>query len=453
MVTPPRPSAISDLKAVRQRLTAVEVLLAVHRGRSLDDALPAEADAFTRALIYGVLRHRSRLDAVLVQVMDRPPQPGTPLQSLLHAGLYQLLEMDIAAHAALNETVNACEGLDLQGVRGLVNAVLRRVQREHDALLAAVPDDPALQHSYPPWLVRVIAQDWGARSDQILAAGNQQAPMTLRINPRRTSRGAYAVTLADAGHEAVTLDGLPDALQLRQPVPVDVLPGFADGLCSVQDAAAQRAVDALELAPGQRVLDACAAPGGKTAHALERADITMVAIDQDPARLGKVQHSLRRLGLTAHLILSDAADVRRWWDGQLFDRILIDAPCSGTGVIRRHPDIKWLRRETDLAPLAVIQARLLQRLWPCLKPGGRLVYATCSILNAEGDAVIGPFLEATPDARPAALPLQGGLATRYGLRIAPGDSFDGFYYAALRKVVAAPKQRPRPRPQQGDSKR
>lgn len=424
--------------------------MAVYRGRSLDDALPDDADPFTRALTYGVLRHRSRLDALLRQVMERPAQPGTALQSLLHCGLYQLLEMDTADHAALNETVNACEGLELQSVRALVNAVLRRVQRERTTLLAALPDDPMTRYSYPPWMVRAIQQDWGDRALAVLAAGNVQAPMTLRVNRRQTTRDAYAEALAAAGHEAFPLQDLPDALQLRQPVPVHDLPGFADGLCSVQDAAAQRAADALDLAPGQRVLDACCAPGGKTAHALERADVQMVGIDVDPARLGTVQHGLRRLKLDAHLILSDAADVRRWWDGTPFDRILVDAPCSGTGVIRRHPDIKWLRRDTDLKALTETQLRLLQRLWQCLAPGGRLVYATCSILTAEGDDVLGAFLDLTPGAKPAALPLSGGFATRFGLRIAPGDSHDGFYYAALRKtdkkaVTVRPRTPPKER--------
>lgn len=417
----------------RSRAIAVETLVAVHAGRSLDDALPHDADPFARALTYGVLRHRRRLEAQLEPLMQRPPQPGTPLQALLLCGLYQLLEMDTADHAALNETVNACALLDLSGVRGLINAVLRRVQRERQAVIDAVPADPGVRHSYPPWLVRAIEADWGANSDAVLAAGNVQGPMTLRVNRRQQTLEAASAALAAAGHPARPVPGLPDALRLEQPCDVRQLPGFDTGALSVQDASAQLAVELLDLMPGQRVLDACAAPGGKAAHALERADVSIVALDHDPARLGKMQHGLRRLGLHAELLLSDAADVRRWSDGKGFDRILIDAPCSGTGVIRRHPDIKWLRRDTDLKAFGDTQARLLRRLWPLLKPDGVLVYATCSILRAEGDDIVRAFLMETPDGRPAAIASPVGHAERCGLRIAPGDDHDGFYYAKLVK--------------------
>ena len=417
----------------RSRAIAVETLVAVFNGRSLDDALPHDADPFARALVYGVLRHRTRLEALLTPLMAKPAQPGTPLQTLLLSGIYQLLDMDTADHAALNETVNACALLDLSGVRGLVNAILRRVQREHPALVAALPDDPVVQHSHPHWMVRDITRDWGAQANAVLAAGNQQGPMTLRVNARKLSRDAALEQLAAAGHPGRAVVGLPDAIVLDQPADVRVLPGFNEGRLSVQDASAQLAVELLDLAPGMRVLDACSAPGGKTAHMLERADVTVVAIDLDPARLGKVQHGLRRLGLNAELLLSDAADVRRWWDGTPFDRILIDAPCSGTGVIRRHPDIKWLRRDTDLKALGDTQARLLRRLWPTLKPDGVLVYATCSVLRAEGDDVIREFLMTTPDGRPGAISSPVGLAERCGLRIPPGGDHDGFYYARLVK--------------------
>lgn len=420
--------------AVLQRVQAARAVSAVLRGRSLDDALPAQADGFTRALSYGVLRHRSRLEAMLAPLTERPLKTGSALHALVLGGIYQLLSMDIAAHAALNETVNACETLEQPRAKGLVNALLRRVQREHVTMLAALPKDFATRYSYPEWMVRTLREDWGPRCEAVLEAGNEPGPMTLRVNRRQQSREAYLARLRAEGLDATPLDGLADALQLLSPVAVERLPGFADGAVSVQDGAAQLAADLLDLQPGQTVLDACAAPGGKSAHILERANVAVTCVDSDPSRLAMVQRTLSRLGLEARLALADAADVRRWHDGKTrFDRILIDAPCSGTGVIRRHPDIKWLRRETDLPPLALTQRRLLDRLWPLLAPGGLLVYATCSVLKAEGDDIIGAFLERQPEAKLTAIPLPLGQAARYGLRIQPGASFDGFYYARLRQ--------------------
>lgn len=426
----------SSVSPALQRATAARAVAAVRRGRSLDDALPASADSLSRALTYGVLRQLTRLDALLDSLTERPLKKGSDLQALVLCGLHQLLDMAVADHAALNETVNACELIEQPRARGLVNALLRRVQREREPLLAALPDDPLVRWSYPHWLLTAIQQDWGKRADAVLAAGNLQAPMTLRVNRRHGDVDRYRARLAAAGHETAPVPGAPDALRLLQAVPVDQLPGFAEGEVSVQDASAQRAVTLLDLQDGQRVLDACAAPGGKTAHVLEHADVHLTAVDSDPTRLGRMRQGLARLGLEAHLALADAADVKRWWDGEPFDRILIDAPCSGTGVIRRHPDIKWLRRATDLPPLALTQRRLLDRLWPLLKPDGVLVYATCSVLRAEGDEVVRAFLDRTPDARPSSIPIDIGLAERCGLRIPPGGDHDGFYYARLVKRPA-----------------
>jgi 16S rRNA (cytosine967-C5)-methyltransferase len=424
---------------VHSRVLAARAVAQVLGGRSLDDALPPQADGFTRALSFGVLRHLTRLETLLAPLTARPLKSGSELHALVLCGLYQLLEMDVAEHAAINETVNACEALGQSGARGLVNALLRRVQRERETLVAQLPDDTRVQFSYPDWLVSAIARDWGAVTERLLAAGNAQGPMTLRVNRRRISREAYLERLQQAGIPGQTLDGLADAIRLETPVAVEKLPGFAAGEVSVQDAAAQFAADLLDLADGQRVLDACSAPGGKSAHILERAQVRLTALDNNPGRLSRVKQTLERLGLQAELALSDAANVKRWWDGQPYERILIDAPCSGTGVIRRHPDIKWLRRANDLPPLALTQRRLLDRLWPLLAPGGVLVYATCSILNAEGDDILRGFLQRTPDARLSAIHLPVGLASRCGIRIAPGGDFDGFYYARLtRRGSAAP---------------
>lgn len=425
--------------AANQRATAARAIAAVRRGRSLDTALPARADAFTRALTYGVLRQLTRLEALLTPLTQRPLKTDSELHALLLCGIFQLLEMDVADHAALNETVNACDLIDQPRARGLANALLRRVQREGPQLLAALPDHPDLQHAYPTWLVTAIHNDWGPRWEKVLAAGNVQGPMTLRVNRRRHSRDTYQALLAGAGMDSSVIDGLDDALRLETPVNVERLPGFGEGAVSVQDGAAQFAADLLDLRDGQRVLDACAAPGGKSAHILERATVQLTAIDRDPTRLATVRQTLTRLGLEAHLALADAADAKRWWDGTPFDRILIDAPCSGSGVIRRHPDIKWLRRPTDLPPLALTQRRLLDRLWPLLAADGVLVYATCSILHAEGDDILLPFLERHPDAKLTAIPIPQGQATRCGLRIPPGGDFDGFYFARLRKSAKGPR--------------
>ncbi len=413
------------------RATAARAVAAVRRGRSLDDALPAQADSLARAISYGVLRQLTRLDVLLDSLTERPLKKGSDLQALVLCGLHQLLDMAVPAHAALNETVNACALIEQPRARGLVNALLRRVQREGPALVAALPGHAAVRWSYPDWMLDTLQQDWGARTEAVLASGNEQAPMTLRVNRRQGSVSDYQARLQAEGLASTLIEGLPDALRLTQAVAVERLPGFTTGAVSVQDASAQLAADLLDVRDGQRVLDACAAPGGKTAHLLERADVQVTALDSDPTRLGRMRRSLDRLGLQAHLALSDAADVKRWWDGEPFDRILIDAPCSGTGVIRRHPDIKWLRRDTDIPPLVLTQRRLLDRLWPLLKPDGVLVYATCSVLRAEGDAGIKTFLQRTPDARPAAVPAPVGLAERCGLRIPPGGDFDGFYYARL----------------------
>ncbi|MDN5938308.1 MAG: 16S rRNA (cytosine(967)-C(5))-methyltransferase RsmB, partial [Salinisphaera sp.] len=311
-----------------------------------------------------------------------------------------------------------------------------RYQRERAELEAAVPDKAAVQNSYPDWLVATLRRDWPGAWETVLGAGNRPGPMTLRVNTRRTTPAAYRQRLADAGIQAAPHPHAPQALTLAQPQAVTELPGFDAGEISVQDAAAQLAAPLLEIQPGMRVLDACAAPGGKTAHCLELADCTMTALDADPARVALVAQNLSRLGLACgvNLIHADATAARDWWDGQPFDRILVDAPCTGTGVIRRHPDIKWLRRETDVAALATRQQTLLDALWPSLAPGGLLVYATCSLLRAEGADVIRAFLASHPKAVEYPIEAAWGGRDRCGRRIASGEAdMDGFYFARLRR--------------------
>jgi len=425
------------------RSQAALAIAAVGNGASLDDALPAATQAIApaeipllKAIVYGVVRERRLLEWFAARLLQKPLKNEPELHALLLCGLYQLRSMRVAAHAAVGETVAAAETLHKPWAKGLVNAVLRRFQREQMSLEAAVPDEPALKLSYPDWLVAAVRRDWPESADAVLAAGNVPGPMTLRVNHRHGDRGAYLHRLAETSIAADAIAGVTDAVQLAVPRNVDEIPGFGIGLVSVQDASAQLAADLLDARAGQRVLDACAAPGGKTAHLLERhGDLDLLALDSDATRLARVRENLDRLGLHADLRAADATAVESWWDGRVFDRILVDAPCSGSGVIRRHPDIKWLRRERDIANMAAAQRRLLDALWRALAPDGVLVYATCSILRAEGVDVIEAFLAAHADAVEWSIAAEWGEAERVGRRIAPGDAFDGFYYARLRKVA------------------
>lgn len=419
-------------------------MAAVFSGRNLDSALlnalrgieSAPDRALAQALAYGVIRNHALLAALRDRLLQHPLQTPPLLQALLQVGLYQLRSMRMPPHAAVAATVDACPALGHAAARGLVNAVLRRYQREAQTLEASLPGKPALRHSYPEWLAAAIHRDWPQQWRELLAAGNQPGPLTLRVNRRRSSCEDMLRRLADVGIVAQTLAQAPDALQLDQARPVERIPGFADGLISVQDAAAQLAAPLLDAQPGMRVLDACAAPGGKTAHLLETVNnIDLLALDSDAARLTRVDDTLQRLGLQATLRCADAAMPANWWDGQPFDRILLDAPCSSTGVIRRHPDIKWLRRETDIRPLMTRQRRLLDALWPLLAPGGTLLYATCSILDTEGAAVIAGFLRAHEDTSEQLINADWGEALRAGRRLAPGGDYDGFYYARLQKTT------------------
>jgi 16S rRNA (cytosine967-C5)-methyltransferase len=422
------------------RAVAARVIHAVvAQGKSLDDALAfAEArnrfdprDAsLLRALSYGVLRHHRRLGWQLERLLDTPLADAGLVDALLRTGLYQLFDLRIPDYAASAATTAAAEMLDVVWARSLINAVMRRAQREPERLQP--PQDTRIRESFPDWLDAAVREDWGDAANSVLEASNWQAPMTLRVHHRRMPAADYVARLATRSAAARLIDGAADAVVLETPMAVEVLPGFERGSVSVQDASAQLAADLLAPEPGQRVLDACAAPGGKSAHLLERfPSLVLTAIDSDSSRLQRVDETLRRVGVGATLIGADAADTERWWDGKPFDRILIDAPCSGTGVIRRHPDIKWLRRDTDITAMAETQGRLLEALWPLLAPGGRLVFATCSILRAEGRGVVESFLQRRPQARALPISLPVGEADGPGWRIPPGGDWDGFFYAAL----------------------
>jgi len=442
----------SASSSARVRARAARVVAEVaFRGRSLDAALAAELAGarqergLLRSLCFDSIRWYIRLDALLGKLLSRPDQPLSPeVRSLAIVGLCQLLHTDIPPHAAVDETVNAARLLGRPRAAGLINAVLRRAQRE-SALLASVDRDLALRTAHPRWLVDALQADWGEQYESILAANNQRPPFWIRVNRSRVDPREYRARLEAQGVRiAAALFG-GAALQLQQAMDVDELPGFAAGEASVQDAAAQIAARLVDPQPGERVLDACAAPGGKTGHLLELAPELgeLMAVDVSGERLRRVEDNLRRLGVRATLIEADATDVRAWFSGRPYDRILIDAPCSGTGVIRRRPDIKLLRRPEDVPALAARQLELLQTLWPLLAPGGRLVYASCSSLRAETVDVMERFLATQPEARetPArdlapAVALAGQAAgAGPGLRIAAGtDGMDGFYYACVDKT-------------------
>ena len=404
-------------------------------GAVLAPALPALADPRDRALLealcFEVLRHRRRYEALRALLLQRPlPSSARPVPMLLLVGLAQLDGLGLAPYAAISATAEASRVLGKPHLVGLVNAVLRRFDRERAALSAAAR--ATAPHDHPDWLLQALQADWPAQAAAVLAANDQPAPLWLRVNRRRASRADYAARLAARGIVAEAPDALPDALRLDAPIAPTALPGWHEGLVSVQDGAAQLAAEVLDPAGHGRVLDACAAPGGKAAHLLERADLELLAVDADPARLARVGDTLDRLGLRARLQAADATDPAAWWDGRPFARILLDAPCSGTGVIRRHPDIKWHRRAADIAPLVALQARLLDALWPMLAAGGRLVYATCSLLKDENERQIDAFLARHGDARALPLALPVGRASGAGWQLLPGEGgLDGFFYAAL----------------------
>ncbi|WP_051362194.1 16S rRNA (cytosine(967)-C(5))-methyltransferase RsmB [Solimonas soli] len=435
-----KPAAPVSRHHANVRASAARAISRVLRGSSLDDALlPAErfrvpADAaMTRLLAYGVLRELRLLQAIAARMVDKPLAQDDEIHALVLVGLHQLRSLATPPHAAINETVAAAEVLKRPQAQSFVNAVLRRYTREQGAIEAGLPNDPGLRHSHPDWLVQQIRNDWPRHWESVLAANNGQGPLTLRVNRRRMSRDEYLRRLAEMDIAASADSAALEAVTLAEARPVDKIPGFNSGQVSVQDASAQLAVTLLQLSGGLRVLDACAAPGGKTAHMLECADLEVTAVDRDAQRLIRVDENLRRLRLAAKLVAGDAGEPLRWWDGKPFDRVLLDAPCSGTGVIRRHPDIKWLRRDSDIAGLQAQQLRLLKSGWNLLKPGGRLVYATCSVLRAEGDEIIGRFRLLHDNVVIEPIVAAWGEATAHGRRIAPGGAHDGFYYAVLLK--------------------
>ena len=428
------------------RVAAARTIHAVRdQGRSLTDALEAlpplddERDrSLVQELCYGVLRTLPRQEALVAALLHKPlKREDRDLDALILVGLYQLTDTRIPPHAAVAATVEAARAIGKGWAASLINALLRRFQRERERLLPRTERSPEVRWLFPRWLLDRLQSAWPEHWQDIVAASNTRAPMTLRVNHSRITRAEYARRLSAAGLTARPAPGTDYGLTLDQPQATARLPGFNDGLVSVQDAGAQLAAQLLDARPGDRVLDACAAPGGKSAHILERAGggLDLTALDIDPIRLERVQKTLSRLGLSAQVVQGDAAAPNGDWAGERYDRILLDAPCSATGVIRRHPDIKWLRRDSDIDKLASLQGRMLDVLWPLLAPGGTLLYATCALLPEENEGQIRSFLTRRGDARALRLEAPWGMQRAFGLQTLPTEAGpDGFYYAALEKT-------------------
>ncbi|RIX48357.1 MAG: 16S rRNA (cytosine(967)-C(5))-methyltransferase RsmB [Rhodocyclales bacterium GT-UBC] len=404
---------------------AARILAAVLAGQSLADGLLARVEASARPavqdLVYGSLRRYGRGDYFLSHLLSKP-LAAEEIRALLLVALYRLETRPDAVHTVVDQAVAAAGEMAEGRFRALVNGVLRNFLRQQAPLTAEVEADAIASAQHPDWWLAQLQEAYPTQWRQIVDAGNSPPPMALRVNSRRIERAAYQALLEAEGIAATPTGEV--GLLLAKPQPVDRLPAFFDGLVSVQDPGAQRAAILLDPAPGSRVLDACAAPGGKTAHLLERADLDLLALDLKPSRCRRVEENLVRLGLTARVKAADCAKLNTWWDGNMFDAVLADVPCTASGVVRRNPDAKWLRREADIHSFAAAQARILDALWQTVLPGGKLLYATCSVFPAENGQQIARFLAGQPQARRC-----------HEEQLLPTADHDGFYYCLLEKLV------------------
>lgn len=436
---PSAPAKTSNVRALAAEALAEVAIDGVSLRRVLTRSAPRLADPRDRAMLSALLHEGARwwlrYDAALKTMLEKPLKRQQPtLHALLVLGLVQIDVLKLPAYVAVSATVESAQALVGQRMANLVNAVLRRWIREYETLAPPLDADPVTCHSLPGWLVRATHRDWPDRADTVLAANNIEPPLTLRVNRRQVSREALAASFARAGYGSEAHTWLPDALMLERSTDVTRLPGFSEGLFAVQDGAAQAAADLLDVGSNQRVLDACSAPGGKACHLLERADVDLVALESDARRAGRIETNLERLGLDATVTNGDAADPDAWWDGRQFDRILVDAPCSATGVIRRRADVRLHRRANDIPGMAATQKRILNALWPLLAPGGQMLYVTCSLLRAENEAVVNDLLHQNKDAASTKVKLPTGHAAGPGWQILPGeDELDGMYFAATKK--------------------
>ena len=419
------------------QLEAAKIIISVFEGRNLNQVLSeslrqhveytAQERGALQDLCYGTLRHYGKLTFMRDRLMDHPARDPL-IQHLLLIALYQLEFTKAGQHVVVDQAVSAAKRLNPRA-GGLINAVLRNYLRQRESLLFTADSEDVSKYSYPQWWIDALKKQYGEKAQDILAAGNQHPPMTLRINVRHTSTAEYLALLEAQGIVARIV--APDALIVQDPVGVERLPKFAQGWVSVQDAGAQYAAHLLQVSSGMRVLDACSAPGGKAAHLLEMADIELLALDKEEQRLTRVRENLQRLDLQAQVVCGDAATPNDWWDGKPFQRILADVPCSASGVVRRHPDIKWLRRPADIDSFARQQAQILEALWALLDNGGRLLYCTCSVFAKENQHVIDGFLAKHPEAVQEMTPLIAKVATTG--QLLPDEQHDGFFYALLHK--------------------
>lgn len=427
-----------------RHIAALVIQNVVYEKQSLSEVLPATLgsvpDLGMRATIqdfsYNVLRWYFPLKKTVDFLLDKPlKKKDQDIECILLVGLYEIFYTQTPSYAIVNETVACTQGIKKTWAKGLVNAALRRTLREKQTIESKFLEDEEAKYSHPAWLIRLLETQWPEKWQTILRENNKLPPMWLRVNKQKTSPTEYTKTLAAAGVAFSAEESVPSAVLLEKPTDVAQVPGFYEGFCSVQDAAGQYAASLLDLHTGLRVLDACAAPGSKTCHLLESTPaIEVHAIEKSPSRAKLIDSNFKRLGLHARLIVDAAENIDKWWDKKEFDRILLDVPCSATGVIRRHPDIKLLRRETDISELVIIQQNLLTSLWHTLKPGGKLLYSTCSILCQENSEIIKWFLENTPAAKIIPVSIPQGYDTAFGTQLFPGDLFrDGFFYALLLK--------------------
>jgi 16S rRNA (cytosine967-C5)-methyltransferase len=428
------------------RLLAAQALTSVlcHQG-SLASSLPKALEAAEhgdRALIqqlcYGTCRHFPQLELIAEQLLHKPMKPqDQDIYALILMGLYQIKAMRTPDHAAVDATVQAAKASGKRWADKLINGVLRSYIRGGADLEEVLNEHDAYRYNHPQWIISKLSNHWPDHWQDILAANDPQGALTLRVNTRKITREDYLQALSEAGHPANACQYSRVGVQLEKASDVIQLPGFEEGWFSVQDEAPQLCADLLELKAGHRVLDACAAPGGKTCHLLEAEDVSVVAVELEERRIGRMTDNLFRMDLQAQILCADASEPDQWWDGEAFDRILLDAPCSATGVIRRNPDIKVLRTNEDILELSQFQLKLLTSLWPLLKPGGYLLYATCSVLRQENDRLVSRFLKQQPQAQHCAIDADWGLPLDIGRQLLPNPaSHDGFYYAKLHKPLS-----------------
>ena len=428
--TAPAEPAGRSAHAMQQAfIEAAQQVAAVLAGASLSAnaersaSLSAELRRDVHDLVYGTLRCYGEGDALLKRLVDRDPDPL--MRALILIAIYRLAARPDSEYVVVDQAVDAAGVLTQRKAGGFVNAVLRNFLRRRVALRQEIAAEPEVMHRHPQWWARRLEAAWPDQWRSVIAANNAAPPLSLRVNVLRTTRDAVLEKLQQAGVAALAVVGFPSAVRLPDGTRIDTLPGYADGDFAVQDPGAQRAAEWLDVANDHRVLDACAAPGGKAGHLLELADIDLLALDIDALRCQRIEDNLLRLGLRAKVVVGDAGHPDDWWDGQLFDRILADVPCTASGVVRRHPDVKWLRRDEDIRKFARTQAALLSALWPLLKPGGKLLYATCSVFPEENDLQISAFNAAFAEAK--LLKLE---------QLLPNQHHDGFFYALLEKPLA-----------------